>query len=257
MENAEFEAFLARTRDPDLIPGIYNYCDRRCERCRFTNRCFHHRESARAGPERDVADSPESVAQLITRSLDRSMEMLRIAADRLGVDLSIDDSNAAEEIKKGEATFDLTVQDPLVVKSRDYTGTAWPIARALRPILAARGDPAVIDALDTIESLCVTVSSKTFRAMSGFYGDWEDPSELQSDANGSAKMARLLIEESRRAWRVLMEAGRASADGVPARLVALLDDLDNDLAARFPRAMDFIRPGFDTEPVRTAEVSMV
>jgi hypothetical protein len=72
-----------------------------------------------------------------------------------------------------------------------------------------------------------------------------DEADLQSDANGSAKVARLLVSESRAAWRVLMEVGRAAADGVPAALVRLLDELDAQLAARFPRAMDFIRPGFD------------
>src|SRR5262245_16846437 len=27
-------------RNPKLIPGIYNYCDRWCERCQFTTRCL-------------------------------------------------------------------------------------------------------------------------------------------------------------------------------------------------------------------------
>jgi hypothetical protein len=44
-----------------------------------------------------------------------------------------------------------------------------------------------------------------------------------------------------------MEPGQATADGVPARLAQLLDELDAALKARFPRAMDFVRPGFDTE----------
>jgi hypothetical protein len=42
-----------------------------------------------------------------------------------------------------------------------------------------------------------------------------------------------------------MEVGRAAADGVPAALVRMLDELDAILAARFPRAMEFVRPGFD------------
>jgi hypothetical protein len=50
-------------------------------------------------------------------------------------------------------------------------------------------------------------------------------------------------------------SGRAAADGVPARLIRLLDDLDNGLARVFPGPW-FIRPGFDTEPLRTPEVTM-
>ena len=31
--------------DPNHIPGIYNYCDRWCERCSFTSRCLNYKMS--------------------------------------------------------------------------------------------------------------------------------------------------------------------------------------------------------------------
>lgn len=31
---------LKMAEDPRFIPGIYNYCDRWCERCPFTMRCM-------------------------------------------------------------------------------------------------------------------------------------------------------------------------------------------------------------------------
>jgi hypothetical protein len=71
--------------------------------------------------------------------------------------------------------------------------------------------------------------------------------EVQCDANGSAKVARLCIAESRACWRVLMEHGRAAANGVPAKLVKRLSDLDAAIAGRFPEAMQFQRPGFDLQ----------
>src|ERR1051325_2005352 len=44
-----------------FIPGVYNYCDRWCERCRFNNRCLtHHVEQQRKalellhGPDADA-----------------------------------------------------------------------------------------------------------------------------------------------------------------------------------------------------------
>ena len=40
MDAAEFDRLVARARDPRLIPGIYNYCDGRCRRCAFTQRCL-------------------------------------------------------------------------------------------------------------------------------------------------------------------------------------------------------------------------
>jgi len=62
-----------------------------------------------------------------------------------------------------------------------------------------------------------------------------DPGDTQSDANGSAKVALLLIEESRQAWRVLMEPGRAAANGVPARLIATLDAMESELLRHLVR----------------------
>lgn len=36
------EELIKRVEDPKYIPGIYNYCDRWCERCQFTSRCLSH-----------------------------------------------------------------------------------------------------------------------------------------------------------------------------------------------------------------------
>jgi hypothetical protein len=68
---------------------------------------------------------------------------------------------------------------------------------------------------------------------------------VQTDFNGSAKIALIGIGESRRAWSVLMEEGRATADGVPAQAVRMLEALDAEVRERFPRVMEFVRPGFD------------
>ena len=32
---------LKLAADPKYIPGIYNYCDRWCERCPFTSQCLN------------------------------------------------------------------------------------------------------------------------------------------------------------------------------------------------------------------------
>ncbi|MEF8943679.1 MAG: hypothetical protein V5B78_12905, partial [Desulfohalobiaceae bacterium] len=35
------ERIKRMAKNPDFIPGIYNYCDRWCERCAFTSRCMN------------------------------------------------------------------------------------------------------------------------------------------------------------------------------------------------------------------------
>ena len=56
-----------------------------------------------------------------------------------------------------------------------------------------------------------------------------------------------MIAESRDAWGVLMQIGSLGADGVPAAMVRRLEHLDANVANAFPRAMSFVRAGFDEE----------
>src|SRR5437016_11414573 len=88
MDDAEFDRIVARAGNPNLIPGIYNYCDRRCERCRFATRCFDHLERRERGEDDlDRTALPEAVH----RSLERAREVVTIIGRRIGLDLSVTD----------------------------------------------------------------------------------------------------------------------------------------------------------------------
>jgi len=244
MDDVEFDDMMTRARNPNLIPGIYNYCDYRCGRCPFTGRCLSFLERRRSRHD----DAEPAGSQLI-RSLGDVFEMLQIIARREGIDLAVPaDELAAAEIEEDERQR-LVQANPAVVLAQRYHATAAPIVVALAPIVAERGDADVIGAVDRIGELSGLIASKVFRAA---YGALDQPDEhddgIQNDRNGSVKIARLMIAESQSAWRVLMEAGRATANGVPAQLVKLLCELDAILAAQFPRAMAFVRPGFDEPP---------
>ena len=239
MDAAEFDRLVARARDPKLIPGIYNYCDGRCPRCPFTQRCLTFLDNLEL---KETAGEERSLADTVGDSLRRTLEMLAEAARRDGVDLSDD---ADEDEGAIDANLDRHRQDPLAVQAREYGHLAWRIGRAVAPIAAAREDAALIEAIDTIEWFSTMISAKVYRAVCGLAEGWEGAEEAQTDFNGSAKIALIGIGESRRAWAVLMEAGRATADGVPAQAVRMLDALDAAVRERFPRVMAFVRPGFD------------
>ena len=241
---------LAPESEPTLISDIHNYCDRRCERCRLCDRCSVYRSAASYGdatvsPPQDDPASPEVNTAQVMRSLRQTLRRLRQLAEtyRLAQDVTAEELEQAG--RDAEARHDRAVAHPLVQSAKQYFLTAMPILRALRPLSFSRGDEAVIEAVDTIEAVAHLVASKVFRAISGTDEDDYDPADLQDDANGSAKIARLVIADSRAAWKVLMELGRATADGVPAQLVRRLEEIDAGLAERFPRAMEFVRPGFD------------
>ena len=240
MDGAEFDRLVSRARDPRLISGVYNYCDGRCQRCPFTQRCLAYLDSQEAKAARS---GEGSVGEVLNDSLGRMLELLKEAARREGIDL--DRSDEDESAAAAESDFERHRNDPLAVSAREYGTLAWRIARAIAPIAAGRGDEALVEAAETIEWFSSMVSSKVWRAICGQADGWEAIDDVQTDFNGSAKIALLGIGESLRAWRVLMEAGRASANGVPARAVSMLEDLDAAIRDRFPRVMEFVRPGFD------------
>ena len=239
MDPADFDRLVARAADPRLIPGIYNYCDGRCPRCSFTERCLTFLDNR----ELESAVESSTVTEMVSTSLRRTLAILTEVARREEIDLE-DITNGAET-GTIEDDSQRHTRDPLAAGARQYSELAWRITQALEPVVARRGDPAVIEAVDTIGWFSTLISAKIRRAICGQSDGWEAPDGVQTDHNGSAKVALLGIAESRAAWGVLMEAGKATADGVPAQAVKLLDELDRDLRARFPRATDFVRPGFD------------
>lgn len=147
--------------------------------------------------------------------------------------------------------MDDTRSDPLQKAADAYSTAAYKILQAMEhaALFETLPDP-VRDAIDTITAYTLYISSKIHRALSGYAvrDDEIDDSPIQNDWNGSAKVARLIVAESKHAWERLIEAGHAPADAPVRRMPALLDRIDRELADRFPHAMQFIRPGFDQAP---------
>ena len=244
MDPAEFDRLIARARNPRLIPGIYNYCDGRCPRCVFTDRCLtflDHEELTGAGPD----DQPARAAA-VGASRQQAMDMIAAVARRQEID-----NAAIADTAEDDPRFDSERHraDPVAMRSREYGRLAWRVARAVGPLVIARGDPPVVEAVETIDWFSSLISAKTYRAVCGLVERWDPEEDVQTDSNGSAKIALIGIEESRRAWRVLMEEGKATANGVPAQAVKMLDALEAVIRERFPHVMEFVRPGFDEPDV--------
>lgn len=239
-------------RTPRLIPGVHNYCDRWCERCRFRTRCvvavmLERIDAARArGQELSTSEVLDELIPPYDGPPRPWLDEVIEAANRPPTEAE------AREMERQEAELERRLAaDTLLLDSREYGMIAERVSRALTAELSGHGDGLVLAALEAIERHSLCISAKTYRAVSGelrdLIADYEDDDPLQSDHNGSAKIVRLMIAESRECWTVLMQVGRATADGVPIKMIERLDRLDRDLAVRFPRAMAFTRPGFDED----------
>jgi len=234
-----------------FILGVHHFCDHRCWRCPLSDRCRvparvltdpEVKRAAAAGPAGRVAAAVLASLYVTVEEVDG---LIASAPERPRFEQA---SLAARSRPKQDfaAVRTRTKSDPLVAAGKEYADGSLRVVQALRPILSGRGDSVALDAAERLEEICTTIASKIHRAVLSALSQEPGEDDAQTDANGSAKVALLLIEESRQAWRTLMQPGRSIADGAPARFVAGLDGLESGLLKRFPRALEFIRPGFDT-----------
>jgi hypothetical protein len=236
----ELEASIARAQDPQLIPGIYNYCHHRCERCQFKKRCLSYREQQFEA----VEHGDRSLADHLEANMALSIELIRAWCEREGVDFdALPDDTPLPGAEK---------DDPLQTATRRYCKDAHDIVAPLARLSPFHTWPqGVGDAIDTIAWFSSMIPAKTSRAIEGYQerGILPDEDPIQNDWNGSAKVARLAIAESRDAWDTLFSAGETPSDGSIRDVARLLEEIDGGLAARFPDAMAFVRPGFDEPEV--------
>src|SRR5438128_10686000 len=88
--------------DSKFIPGVYNYCDRWCERCSLSNRCLNYAMEKEADDRdpaaRDLAN--EKFWQKLHETFRETIEMIQADAKERGIDL--DDPKLQAEVRSQE-----------------------------------------------------------------------------------------------------------------------------------------------------------
>jgi ElaB/YqjD/DUF883 family membrane-anchored ribosome-binding protein len=279
------EELLTLVENPDFISGIYNYCDRWCERCPLTARCLLY---ATEEADADLSDpevhdiNNEKFWKKLRSIFESTAEMLREWAEEAGVDL--DSVDVARAAKESEQERQRVGQDELAQAAREY---AVAVEDWFKTEMDARmdvyddrtasaeeeSDLCVSDTIEVIRWYQFFVAAKVHRALSGIdqideeaFDDEEilsfdfssdpdhDEEEIDYDAivaksslidsNGSAKIALVAIDRSIGAWRAL-QISRSDKSQTIMPLLLQLERLRRSLETRFPRARDFVRPGFD------------
>ncbi len=231
--------------NPDLISGIYNYCDRWCERCPLTSRCLVY------ATEQEDNDSPESQDmrnELFWRKLNtvfqETRELVVAWAREAGVDL-----NGATETHETRCKSKRQLVDnhPLTKIGKKYANTASDWFREFDQAVEL-GD--LEDAREVIQWYQYQIAVKTMRALSGRKEELDDPeiADYPKDSDGSAKVALIGIDRSMAAWRMMQLSMPERGESI-VPLILQLERLRRRLEKSFPQARDFIRPGFDEEPV--------
>ena len=266
---------LARSRD--FISGIYNYCDRWCERCPFTARCLVYAtekaEDVSADPEVHDINSAKFWSRLESM-FQEAHEMILEWAEEAGLDLEVVEAEAAladQEEQRQDAK-----QHELSLSARRYAEMVqrwfteeFAVEESVHDDTTGKSknteeDIDVSDAIEVIRWYQFFVAAKVFRSLMGLddqiaddglagediFTDTErDEAEVQpdgagDDSDGSAKIALIAIERSSSAWRVMQSSLPEKADSIRPMLLEL-ERLRRTAEQIFPHARDFIRPGFD------------
>lgn len=173
--------------------------------------------------------------------------MLVQKAEEFGIDPTPISDEEFREIRAREEAF---------IKGEEIVALAEQYAKDADPVLDSRGEwlrTSAVDREAQEEVIAVLywylffIAAKIHRGVHGMLDvdGFEDPEQIrdpQSDANGSIKIALIAIERSILAWTYLLD--ETNADRIRP-LIRLLDRIKYRTEEKFPRARDFIRPGFD------------
>ncbi len=255
---------LKMAENPNNIQGIYNYCDRWCERCNFTSRCLNFQMDVELRDGKEINDlNNEEFWKEMENIFAITHEMIIDIAEEEGIDLS--EIDWTEEDEKRESDREKSVRNhPCATASKEYYEIVDKWFKEHEFLFREKEDElyeqlilelplanpeheavTIKDAVEVITFYLFFINVKLMRALHGLFEDrYELPDDLPKDSDGSAKIALIAIDRSISAWGKLLRHLPKSEDEILDILV-LLERLRNMTEKEFPDARKFIRPGFD------------
>jgi len=246
------------------ISGIYNYCDRWCERCTFTSRCAVYEDESRV-PSEALDIKNKAFWDRLGKNFVKAQKMLQNAAKESGVDLETVSGEIEETYRRKEQLKKESRQHPIARLSLEYSevGRDWlktqpgmldrlenlktELNLGVESTAGAKRETSTIkDSLAVIQWYLVFIHVKLSRALMGKLTnlEWREEDQHQRDFDGSAKIALIAIERSMHAWSSLFEILPEKEDDF-LNILSMLEKIKTMTLEEFPHAQAFIRPGFD------------
>ena len=244
------------------ISGIYNYCDRWCERCPFTSRCLNFEMSEEKFDDPQSRDlNNEAFWEKLGETLHETLTMLKEMAAEKGIDLDTIDieEEQAESSFEEKSVVHMTTHlaksyismtndwfDANVYIYEDDEGAfeaiSAPDSTHSSPLKDTRP---LIDAVDVIRWYQHQIYIKLKRANhSSRDEEFEILNDFPKDSDGSTKVALIWMDRSISAWCEILKYFPDQKENILG-IIAHLDRLRNRTEAEFPDARSFLRPGFD------------
>ncbi|MEO8412394.1 MAG: hypothetical protein ABI472_01990 [Ginsengibacter sp.] len=251
--------------DSKFISGIFNYCDRWCERCCFTSRCrVFEQVSELSTEELDISNL--KFCNSIANNFKGTTQPPGEAAEKHGTEIEkLTKTEFKEFDRKHDLSRKIIKECELGQLAKNYIRLAneWlknneHISEIQKNVLqqmnlGIRSDKETLvyvqtikDCLEIVQWYLFMIGVKFNRALSGKLDDdgWEEANGFQKDSDGSAKVAIISTRRTFNAWLTLLNLLPNEEEN----LVPILGQLQKILKKGeedFPNAKNFIRPGFD------------
>ena len=233
-----------------IIPGIYNYCDRWCERCPQASHClnFASSEEEFADPEtRDIEN--EAFWVKLSEVFRDTLELLKESAKEHGIDLETLDTGQFR--KESDRKDSAAENHEICHAAKVYSGIVQDWFASSANLFSAspaldEGEASLEEALEVIRWYQHFIYVKLMRAVRGELEEKEEElEEFPRDSEGSAKVALIAIDRSIGAWGTVYAHDPLKNENI-LRFIAYLDRLREEVEKTFPGARSFTRPGFET-----------
>ena len=235
-----------------FIPGIYNYCNRWCERCEFTSKCMVFDMENEIESKRDEIDNGLTTLEDIFSKYFNDSPNLNENTNEFGIDFTDteDGENFAEENKikrlinesagcaeESKKYFEM-VNDWFNIQKNNMKKPSSLETKTLDKNSISK----IVDSIEVIQWYQYQIYVKIMRALSD--EDGEEIDDMPKDSDGSAKVALIGIDSSINAWENLL-MHFSDEDKTIFNIILHLVELQHTVEEKFPNARNFIRPGFD------------
>nr|WP_319401921.1 hypothetical protein [uncultured Carboxylicivirga sp.] len=235
-----FKELMRTNNTSEYIAGIHNYCDGRCDKCKYSNRCssyaLNEEMSKAAGDENSSEDHLMMILKATTEFIEEELEKR-----------GIDPVEKMNEISSCDAPINKE-KHPLELEAESYAEKVkrWLDSNQREMESRIISDNTHINKyFKSITWFQLFIPTKINRALNIFRGGHNDSTD-EYDSNGSAKAALLGIDESIWAWEKLMHEIPQKEDSI-LNILLHLSNIRTELENLLPKAREFKRPGFDTE----------
>lgn len=247
-----------------FIPGIYNYCDRWCERCEQQLHCMSFvmgkkiEEKGGFKFNRESSLEGNTLWNRLKDVFESTYEVLKEVAEERGIKL--EDIYAAENIDQGFWGNTMENRTKIEACNSEVEGTDIIRICMIYEDLADKYLERIFeyldnkeekitnlvldDALEVVNWYLDLIQAKMRRALYGYLSQEVYENEETEDYNGSTKVALIAIERSLESWQKIKLFCKEFKEPIDHLRVVLMQ-LRKDIQKQFPEARDFQRPGFE------------